>query len=56
MQPPMLGPGFLSAAGDFENETKDLPSNLFDGRGAGGDAPGVNINQVGPALGQCRAR
>ena len=33
----MLGPGFLSAAGDFENETKDLPSNLFDGRGAGGE-------------------
>ena len=41
----MLGPR-LAAAGDVENEAEDLPADVLDGGLAGGDAAGVNIDQV----------
>src|SRR5260370_39860061 len=56
VQPPMVGPGFLLAAGHIEHEAEYLPPNFFYSCSAGSDAAGVNINQVGPALGQCCAR
>jgi hypothetical protein len=36
----------LAAAGQVENEAEDLPPDLFDGGLAGGDAAGVDIDQV----------
>src|SRR5215469_5652165 len=39
-----------AAAGYIQNHLKDLCADVLDGGGALGDAAGINVNQVGPAL------
>src|SRR5438105_5790791 len=48
----MIGPGLLAAAGDVKDEVEQIPANLFDGRVTGRDAAGVEIDEVGPSLGE----
>jgi len=47
----VVGPGLFVATGYFEDEVKDLPAYLLDGGVAGGDGSGVDVDEVGPALG-----
>src|SRR5450830_1091383 len=55
MQLVLLGPGLLLPTGHIQVEVKQLPTQLLNGRAPGGNAPGVNIDQVRPALRQLRA-
>src|SRR6202167_4338585 len=51
-QSPMLRPRLLAAAGHFENKAEQLPADFFDSGVAGGDAAGVDIDQVVPLFGE----
>ena len=53
---PVLGPGLLAAAGDVQHEAEQLPADLLDGGIAGGDAAGVDIDQIVPFFGERGAR
>src|SRR6266496_6562656 len=50
-QPPVIRPGLPACAGDVENEPEDLPADVGDGRVSGCDAAGIDVDEVGPALG-----
>jgi len=47
----VVGPGLFAAAGYFEDEVEELPAYLLDCGVAGGDGSGVDVDEVGPALG-----
>jgi hypothetical protein len=51
VEAPVVGPGLFVAAGYFQDEVEDLPAHLLDGGLAGGDGAGVDVDEVGPALG-----
>ncbi len=51
VEAPVVGPGLFAAAGYFEDEVEELPAYLLDGGVAGGDGSGVDVDEVGPALG-----
>src|SRR5438128_2475272 len=51
----MFGPGF-AAARHVEHQPKQFPADLFDRRVAGGNATGVDVDQIMPALFQLAAR
>ena len=51
VEAPVVGPGFFAAAGYFEDEVEELPAYLLDCGVAGGDGSGVDVDEVGPALG-----
>lgn len=48
----MVGPGFFAAGGDVEDEVEEFPAGGFDGGLTGGDAAGVEVDQVGPFFGE----
>ncbi|SPE26666.1 membrane hypothetical protein [Candidatus Sulfopaludibacter sp. SbA3] len=54
-QAPVFGPGF-TAPGHLENEVEEMPAHFFDGGLSGGDAAGIDIDQVVPLLRQGGAR
>ena len=54
VQAPMIGPGLLTSAGDVEDETENLPADVFYRRATCGDAAGVDVDEIVPALRQCR--
>ena len=51
MQAEPVGGRLLAAAGHLEDQLEQLPADLGDTRLAGGDAAGVEIDEVVPALG-----
>lgn len=55
VEAPVVGPGFLTAGGDVEDEVEKIPAGGLDGGLAGGDTAGVEINQVGPFFGESGA-
>ena len=48
-EPPVFGPG-LAAARHVEHQTEQFPADLLDRRFAGGDAAGIHVDQIVPAL------
>lgn len=55
VDPVCFGPGLLPPAGDVEVVVEQLPADLLDGAHAAGDPARVNVDQVGPALGESAA-
>src|SRR5216684_2779622 len=57
MNPPVVGPHLGPAARNLQNQPEQVPASLLDRGFAGGDAAGVEIDQVLPAareFGSCR--
>src|SRR5436309_14900496 len=49
MNAPAVGPHLGASAGDLEDQAEQVPAGFLDGSLAGGDAAGVEIDQVLPA-------
>src|SRR4051794_20831787 len=50
--PPSLGPNLLAAARDIQDELEEVPSGLLDGSLPGRDPACIEVDEVGPALGE----
>jgi hypothetical protein len=46
VQTPVVGPGLFATAGYVEDQVEDLLAHLLNGCLTGGDAPGIDIDQV----------
>jgi len=55
VEPVHFGPGLLPPASDVEVVVEQLPADLLDGAAAAGDPARVDVDQVGPALGELGA-
>jgi len=52
----MIGPSFFSAAGYVQHHAEQFPADAFDGGRAGGDAAGVQIDEIRPSFGERGSR
>lgn len=52
MQAPVIGPRLLASAGYVEDVLEQFLSYLRDGGVAGGDAAGVDVDQIVPFFGE----
>src|SRR5437660_11964267 len=52
----MICPGSFASAGYIQDKPEYFPSHVFNGRGSGCDAAGVDVDKVGPAVGERGAR
>ena len=48
VQPPVIRPGLLAPAGDVQDQLEQLPADLLDRRLTGGDAAGIEVDQIVP--------
>lgn len=55
VQTQAFGAGLLVTAGHVQIELEDVPAQLLQGHAPGDDLPGVDVDQIRPALGQLRA-
>src|ERR1700675_2157361 len=56
MNAPAVGPYFGAAARNVEDQAEQVPAGLLDRGFAGGDAAGVEVDQILPAARQFGAR
>ncbi len=50
VQGPIIGPGLLAAARDIEDQVGQFPADVLDRCFISGDAVGIEIDQIMPAL------
>ena len=56
MKTPMIGAGLLPSASDVQNVMEDGLANLLDGGFASGDGARVDVDQIGPSVGERGSR